>query len=91
MYAQEFSAPWPIVLHEIHEYVGLTTLSLGKDRLCLVTVNISRRLVAAEELQPHINQFRCDFAKQFSLLRLQINAKDLSAHRVEINYQSLFK
>lgn len=88
MHVQEFFAAWPHVLYEMQEYVALTNLSLGHDRLGVVNVSLSRRLVAAEELQPHINQFRANFAKQFIRLRLEISAVDIPAHTVKILYRS---
>jgi hypothetical protein len=88
MYVQEFITPWPMVLHEIDEYIALTNLSLGKERFGNVHLKISRRLVTAEVLQPHVSHFRNNFVKQFARLQLDIAAEDSPAHKVTINYKS---
>ncbi len=87
MYVQEFLSSWPLVLHEIDEYIALTNLSFGNERHGTVSLKISRQLVTAEALQPHISDFRKNFANQYSRFHLDITAENLSAHKVTINYK----
>lgn len=86
MHTQEFKTPWPTVLHEMHEYVALTNLSLGNGRSGQVKVHLSRQLVAADKLKPHVTQFRSEFAVQFPKLKVEICAEDRLAHQVSIRY-----
>ncbi len=86
MHTQQFNTQWPTVLNEMHEYVALTNLSLGNGRSGQVKVRLSRQLVAADKLKPHIVQFRSEFAVQFPRLSVEICAEDRPAHQVSIRY-----
>ncbi len=87
MHTQDFMTPWPIVLHEMQEYIALTNLSLGKGRLGKVNVRLSRQLVAADKLKPHISRFRSEFSAQFPRLSVEMSAEDRLAHQVSIHYR----
>lgn len=86
MHSQDFSSPWPTVLQDMHEFVSLTHLSLGRGRSGQVLVHLSKQRVAATELQPHVNNFRAALAAQLPRLRLELSAADSPIHRVEVHY-----
>ena len=86
MLAQEFVSSWPAVLSDIQEYVALTHLSVGRGRPGHVSVRLSKRRVAANELQPHTSEFRRALRQQLPSLRLTIAAADIPAHRGEVHY-----
>lgn len=86
MHTQKFKTPWPIVLHEVDEYVALTNLSLGEERDGVVSLSVSRQLVTAELLNPYINKFREEFVVQYPKLRLEIGSTNQAEHEVVIRY-----
>ena len=86
MHAQEFSAVWPAVLDDMLEFIALTQLSLGRGRAASVKVVFSRRRVAADALQPHVDRFRGDLERQLPGTRLELGAGPHAAHRVEVRY-----
>ena len=88
MHTQEFASDWPVVLAEILEFIVLTQLSLGRGRTPAVRLSLSRQRVAAEQLQPHVEQFRASLAHQLPSARLDVAARHQPLHRVEVDYRS---
>ena len=86
VHTQEFGADWPAVLAEFLEFIVLTQLSLGRGRAPAVRVSLSRERVAADQLQPHVEQFRASLAQQLPNARLSVVAGHHALHRVEVDY-----
>lgn len=86
MTAQDFDAPWPAVLQEMHEFALLTHLALGRGRPGEVRLSLSRQRVAADALQPHVAQFRAQLQRDAPQLRLSVRAVDAPAHRIALHY-----
>lgn len=88
MYTQEFSAPWPAALGDMLEFIVLTHLSFARGRTSHVRVALSRQRVAPEALQPHVEHFRVQLARQVPQARLELKAEHHPVHRVEIRFGS---
>jgi len=86
VHAQEFAADWPAVLAEFLEFIVLTQLSLGRGRTPAIKVSLSRERVAADQLQPHVEEFRASLAQQLPNARLNVVAGHHALHRVEVDY-----
>ncbi len=86
MHTQEFSSDWPAVLDDILEFIVLTQLSLGRGRAGVVKLSLSRERVGPDQLQPHVNRFRRDLARQAPGMHLELGAGHHAFHRVEVHY-----
>jgi hypothetical protein len=86
VHAQTFAAAWPAVLDDMLEYIALTQLSLGKRRQAQIRVTLSRQLVAADLLQPHVDRFQARLREQLPGARLSMQAAHASEHRVELRF-----
>lgn len=83
MYFQRFKTDWPQVLDEMIEYASLCLINIGEGRQAILNVEISRQLVEASELQPHMKSF-LEKAKKLQQLKVQVHASNFDYHEVNI-------
>lgn len=84
---ETFLAPWPGVLVEMKDFVDLWFLAMGKKRQATaVRIFISKSLVAAANLQPHVRQFKASLAR-IPNCRIELKGTAQAAHKVEIDYR----
>ena len=84
---RNFSSPWPGVLEEILDYVQLQLMLAGRWDSVEIQVLISRKMVTAEKLKPHIDVFRATLAAT-ARSKVLLQATDEPTHRTDLNIWS---
>ena len=84
---ETFIAPWPAVLVAMKDYVDLWFLAMaGNRQATTIRIFISRNLVAQENLQPHVAQFRASIG-QIPNCRIELRGTEQASHQIEIEYR----
>jgi hypothetical protein len=84
--SETFVAPWPVVLAEMKDFLDLWFLVRSKaSGPTAIRIFISKVLVGAGELQPHVRRFRASLAG-IPDCRIELKATREAAHRIDIEY-----